>query len=317
MADYQFINVSGDEVTEFNSPSHLIGVTAEGKWAKVSFARSKFIVPVDLSVTGDVSVQGKASFESVDFNGETNFQGTANFNAQTVKSSTVIDSTQGKSNVMIKPDSIKVSDSTGTSVIEFTGSDGKVKAKALEISGSANVNSILVGGSKGIMISSSGVISTGGVANSGIDFNAKKTPALVSPPNSDSNDSTLANTAWVQSLIQSKLSAISSGGFGAKIISLPSSVRVIDFGGSGDFPTDVLYLTFLGDTGDLPTITPNDDFIIIYSETQGGSERTLRMFMGGHHDSHIGGASSHVRVITHEDLWLSVKLTFTQPTTNN
>lgn len=309
MADYQFINVSGDEVTEFNSPSHLIGVTAEGKWAKVPFAGSKFLVPVDLSVTGNVSVQGKASFESVDFNGETNFQDTANFNAQTVKSSTIVDSTQGKSNVVIKPDSIKVSDSTGTSVIEFTGSDGKVKAKALEISGSANVNSILVGGSRGIMISSSGVISTGGVANSGIDFNAKKTPALVSPPSSDSNDSTLANTAWVQSLIQSKLTEISSGGFGAKIISLPSSVRVVDSGGSTS--TDVLFLNFLGDTGNLPTITPDDDFIIIYSEDPLRSGRTLRMFMGGHHDSHIGiGASSYVRVITNDDLLLSVKLTF-------
>lgn len=310
MADYQFINVSGDEVTEFNSPSHLIGVTAEGKWAKVPFAGSKFIVPVDLLVTGNVSVQGKASFESVDFNGETNFQGTANFNAQTVKSSTIVDSTQGKSNVMIKPDSIKVSDSTGTSVIEFTGSDGKVKAKALEISGSANVNSILVGGSKGIMISSSGVISTGGVANSGIDFNAKKTPALVSPPSSDSNDSTLANTAWVQSLIQSKL----SGGFGAKIISLPSSVRVADFTGAND----VLFLQIIDTTSNLPTITPDDDFIIIYSETPLGSERTLRMFMGGHHDSYIGGTSGgYVKVISPDDLPLSVKLTFTSPTTNN
>ena len=309
MADYQFINVSGDEVTEFNSPSHLIGVTAEGKWAKVPFAGSKFLVPVDLSVTGNVSVQGKASFESVDFNGETNFQGKANFNAQTAKL-TIVGSTQG-SNVMIKPDSIKVSDSTGTSVIEFTGSDGKVKAKALEISGSANVNSILVGGSRGIMISSSGVISTGGVANSGIDFNAKKTPALVSPPNSDSNDSTLANTAWVQSLIQSKLSEINSGGFGAKIISLPKSVRVIDTGGSGSTGTDVLFLSFLGDTGNLPTITPDDDFIIIYSEDPLRSGRTLRMFMGGHHDSNIGiGASSYVRVITNDDLLLSVKLTF-------
>lgn len=307
MADYQFINVSGDEVTEFNSPSHLIGVTAEGKWAKVPFAGSKFLVPVDLSVTGNVSVQGKASFESVDFNGETNFQGKANFNAQTAKL-TIVGSTQG-SNVMIKPDSIKVSDSTGTSVIEFTGSDGKVKAKALEISGSANVNSILVGGSRGIMISSSGVISTGGVANSGIDFNAKKTPALVSPPNSDSNDSTLANTAWVQSLIQSKLSEINSGGFGAKIISLPKSVRVIDTGSTTG--TDVLFLSFLGDTGNLPTITPDDDFIIIYSEDPLRSGRTLRMFMGGHHDSHIGiGASSYVRVITNDDLLLSVKLTF-------
>lgn len=312
MADYQFINVSGDEVTEFNSPSHLIGVTAEGKWAKVSFARSKFIVPVDLSVTGNVSVQGKGSFESVDFNGETNFQGTANFNAQTVKSSTVIDSTQGKSNVMIKPDSIKVSDSTGTSVIEFTGSDGKVKAKALEISGSANVNSILVGGSKGIMISSSGVISTGGIANSGIDFNAKKTPALVSPPSSDSNDSTLANTAWVQSLIQSKLSGISSG---AKIISLPSSVQVMDFSGAAD--NDVLFLALVGITSNLPTITSDDDFIIIYSETPGSEQRTLRMFMGGHHDSMIEGTQGHIRVITHDDLLLSVKLTFTSPTTNN
>ena len=307
MADYQFINVSGDEVTEFNSPSHLIGVTAEGKWAKVPFAGSKFLVPVDLSVTGNVSVQGKASFESVDFNGETNFQGKANFNAQTAKL-TIVGSTQG-SNVMIKPDSIKVSDSTGTSVIEFTGSDGKVKAKALEISGSANVNSILVGGSRGIMISSSGVISTGGVANSGIDFNAKKTPALVSPPNSDSNDSTLANTAWVQSLIQSKLSEINSGGFGAKIISLPKSVRVIDTGSTTG--TDVLFLSFLGDTGNLPTITPDDDFIIIYSEDPLRSGRTLRMFMGGHHDSHIGiGTSSYVRVITNDDLLLSVKLTF-------
>ena len=309
MADYQFINVSGDEVTEFKSPSHLIGVTAEGKWAKVPFAGTKFLVPVDLSVTGDVSVQGKASFESVDFNGETNFQGTANFNAQTVKSSTIVDPTQGKSNVVIKPDSIKVSDSTGTSVIEFTGSDGKVKAKALEISGSANVNSILVGGSNGIMISSSGVISTRGVANSGIDFNAKKTPALVSPPSSDSNDSTLANTAWIQSLIQSKLSAI-SGGFGAKIISLPSSVRVID-SGSGSTGTDVLFLSFLGDTGNLPTITPDDDFIIIYSEDSLRPGRTLRMFMGGHHDSRIGGgADSYVRVTTNDDLLLSVKLTF-------
>ena len=307
MADYQFINVSGDEVTEFNSPSHLIGVTAEGKWAKVPFAGSKFLVPVDLSVTGKVSVQGKSFFESVDFNGETNFQGTANFNAQTVKSSTIVDPTQGKSNVMIKPDSIKVSDSTGTSVIEFTGSNGKVKAKALEISGSANVNSILVGGSKGIMISPSGVISTRGVANSGIDFNAKKTPALVSPPNSDSNDSTLVNTAWVQSLIQSKLSAI-SGGFGAKIISLPSSVQVIDFGGSTG--TDVLFLQLVGTISNLPAITPNDDFIIIYSETKGGSERTLRMFMGGHHDSHIDRTGGHIRVITHDDLLLSVKLTF-------
>ena len=307
MADYQFINVSGDEVTEFNSPSHLIGVTAEGKWAKVPFAGSKFLVPVDLSVTGNVSVQGKASFESVDFNGETNFQGKANFNAQTAKL-TIVGSTQG-SNVMIKPDSIKVSDSTGTSVIEFTGSDGKVKAKALEISGSANVNSILVGGSRGIMISSSGVISTGGVANSGIDFNAKKTPALVSPPNSDSNDSTLANTAWVQSLIQSKLSEINSGGFGAKIISLPKSVRVIDTGSTTG--TDVLFLSFLGDTGNLPTITPDDDFIIIYSEDPLRSGRTLRMFMGGHHDSNIGiGTSSYVRVITNDDLLLSVKLTF-------
>lgn len=309
MADYQFINVSGDEVTEFNSPSHLIGVTAEGKWAKVPFAGTKFLVPVDLSVTGNVDIQGKSLFESADFNGKTNFQGTANFNDQTAKSSTVVDSTQGKSHVMIKPDSIKVSDSNGTSVIEFTGSDGKIKAKALEISGSANVNSILVGGSRGIMISSSGVISTGGVANSGIDFNAKKTPALVSPPNLDSNDSTLANTAWVQSIIQSKLSEISSGGFGAKIISLPKSVRVMDSGGSTG--TDVLFLNFLGDTGNLPTITPNDDFIIIYSEDPLRSERTLRMFMGGHHDSHIGiGAGSYVRVITNDDLLLSVKLTF-------
>lgn len=309
MADYQFINVSGDEVTEFNSPSHLIGVTAEGKWAKVPFAGSKFLVPVDLSVTGNVSVQGKAYFESVDFNGETNFQGKANFNAQTAKL-TIVGSPQG-SNVMIKPDSIKVSDSTGTSVIEFTGSDGKVKAKALEISGSANVNSILVGGSNGIMISSSGVISTAGVANSGIDFNAKKTPALVSPPSSGSNDSTLANTAWVQSLIQSKLSAI-SGGFGAKIISLPKSVRVIDTGSSG---TDVLFLSFLGDTGNLPTITPNDDFIIIYSEDPLRPGRTLRMFMGGHHNSNIGiGASSYVRVTTNDDLLLSVKLTFSTDT---
>lgn len=311
MADYQFINVSGDEVTEFNSPSHLIGVTAEGKWAKVPFAGSKFLVPVDLSVTGNVSVQGKASFEFVDFNGETNFQDTANFNAQTVKSSTIVDSTQGKSNVMIKPDSIKVSDSTGTSVIEFTGSDGKVKAKALEISGSANVNSILVGGSRGIMISSSGVISTGEVANSGIDFNAKKTPALVSPPSSDSNDSTLANTAWVQSLIQSKLSGISSG---AKIISLPSSVGVLDVSGSAG--TDVLFLQFLDITSNLPTVTPSDDFIIIYSETLNSPERTLRMFMGGHHDSRLGGTSGYIKVITEDDLLLSVKLTFTPPTTN-
>lgn len=311
MADYQFINVSDDEVTELNSPSHLIGVTAEGKWAKVPFAGTKFLVPVDLSVTGNVSVQGKASFESVDFNGETNFQDTANFNAQTVKSLTIVDSTQGKSNVMIKPDSIKVSDSTGTSVIEFTGSDGKVKAKALEISGSANVNSILVGGSKGIMISSSGVISTGGVANSGIDFNAKKTPALVSPPSSDSNDSTLANTAWVQSLIQSKLSGISSG---AKIISLPSSVRVVDVSGSAG-GTDVLFLQFLGITSNLPTVTSSDDFIIIYSETPNAPERTLRMFMGGHHDSRLGGTSGYIKVITEDDLLLSVKLTFTPPTT--
>lgn len=311
MADYQFINVSGDEVTEFNSPSHLIGVTAEGKWAKVPFAGSKFIVPVDLSVTGNVSVQGKASFESIEVNGETNFQGTANFNDQTVKSSTIADSTQGKSNVMIKPDSIKVSDSTGTSVIEFTGSDGKVKAKALEISGSANVNSILVGGSKGIMISSSGVISTGGIANSGIDFNAKKTPALVSPPNSDSNDRTLANTAWVQSLIQSKLRGISSG---AKIVSLPSSVRVMDF--SGSTGTDVLFLQFLDITSNLPTITSNDDFIIIYSETPDAPERILRMFMGGHHNSILGGTSGYIQVITNDDLLLSVKLTFSTDTIN-
>lgn len=308
MADYQFINVSGDEVTEFNSPSHLIGVTAEGKWAKVPFAGSKFIVPVDLSVTGNVSVQGKASFESIEVNGETNFQGTANFKAQTVKLTTIVGSTQG-SNVMIKPDSIKVSDSTGTSVIEFTGSDGKVKAKALEISGSANVNSILVGGSRGIMISSSGVISTGEVANSGIDFNAKKTPALVSPPSSDSNDSTLANTAWVQSLIQSKLSGVSSG---AKIISLPSSVGVLDVSGSAG--TDVLFLQFLDITSNLPTVTSSDDFIIIYSETLNAPERTLRMFMGGHHDSRLGGTSGYIKVITEDDLLLSVKLTFTPPT---
>lgn len=237
MADYQFINVSGDEVTEFNSPSHLIGVTAEGKWAKVPFAGSKFIVPVDLSVTGNVSVQGKGSFESVDFNGETNFQGTANFNAQTVKSSTIVDSTQGKSNVMIKPDSIKVSDSTGTSVIEFTGSDGKVKAKALEISGSANVNSILVGGSNGIMISSSGVISTRGVANSGIDFNAKKTPALVSPPNSDSNDSTLANTAWVKSQIDSNKPSVElvNSGRGDKFLDDSGNYSAIVIGNLGNF----------------------------------------------------------------------------------
>lgn len=308
MADYQFINVSGDEVTELNSPSHLIGVTAEGKWAKVPFAGSKFIVPVDLSVTGNVSVQGKASFESIEVNGETNFQGTANFKAQTVKLTTIVGSTQG-SNVMIKPDSIKVSDSTGTSVIEFTGSDRKVKAKTLEISGSANVNSILVGGSRGIMISSSGVISTGEVANSGIDFNAKKTPALVSPPSSDSNDSTLANTAWVQSLIQSKLSGVSSG---AKIISLPSSVGVLDVSGSAG--TDVLFLQFLDITSNLPTVTSSDDFIIIYSETLNAPERTLRMFMGGHHDSRLGGTSGYIKVITEDDLLLSVKLTFTPPT---